>query len=90
MVEQRYRAVLEVLDGSPASEVAVRYGVSRQTVYAWKAKHEASGLDGRKEKSRRPRISPNRLPAEVEALACEMRRANPRWRSPSRLSLGGP
>jgi hypothetical protein len=37
LVEQRHRSVLEVLDGSPASEVAVRYGVSRQSVYAWKA-----------------------------------------------------
>ncbi len=57
----------------------MRYGVSRQTIYTWKAKHDAGGLDGLKEKSRRPRTSPNRLPAEVEALACEMRRANPRW-----------
>ena len=36
MVEQRYRAVLEVLDGASVSEVAVRYGVSRQTVYTRK------------------------------------------------------
>src|SRR5262249_13176062 len=41
LVEQRYRAVREVLDGSPAREVAVRYGVSRQSVYAWKAPHAA-------------------------------------------------
>src|ERR1700683_4089843 len=34
LVEQRYRAVLEVLDGSPVSEVAIRYGVSRQSVYS--------------------------------------------------------
>ena len=42
LVEQRYRAVLEVLDGSPVSEVAVRYGVSRQSVYSWKARHAAA------------------------------------------------
>jgi len=47
MVERRYRAVLEVLDGSPVSEVAVRYGVSRQSVYAWKARHAAAGIDGK-------------------------------------------
>ncbi|WP_329314371.1 IS481 family transposase [Streptomyces sp. NBC_01262] len=79
LVEQRYRAVLEVLDGSPVSEVAVRYGVSRQTVYTWKSKHETEGLEGLREKSRRPRASPTRLPSEIEALVCEMRRANPRW-----------
>lgn len=79
MVEQRYRAVLEVLDGSPVSEVAVRYGVSRQAVYTWKAKHAAGGMDALREVSRRPRTSPTRLPADVEALICEMRRAHPRW-----------
>ncbi len=79
LAEQRYRAVLEVLDGSPVSEVAVRYGVSRQSVYAWKARHAAAGVDGLREASRRPRTSPSRLPAETEALICELRRAHPRW-----------
>jgi transposase InsO family protein len=79
LVEQRYRAVLEVLDGSPVSEVAVRYGVSRQSVYSWKARHAAAGIDGLRESSRRPRTSPSRLAAETEALVCELRRAHPRW-----------
>ena len=79
LVEQRYRAVLEVLDGSPVSEVAVRYGVSRQSVYSWKARHAAAGVDGLREATRRPRASPSRLAAETEALVCELRRAHPRW-----------
>jgi transposase len=79
LVEQRYRTVPEVLDGSPVSEVAVRCGVSRQSVYAWKARHAAAGIDGLREVSRRPRTSPSRLPAEAEALVCELRRAHPRW-----------
>jgi transposase InsO family protein len=79
LAEQRLRAVLEILDGSPASEVAVRYGVSRQSVYTWKARHAAGGIDGLREASRRPRTSPARLDAHVEALTCELRRAHPRW-----------
>jgi transposase InsO family protein len=79
LVEQRYRAVLEVLDGSPVSEVAIRYGVSRQSVYSWKARHAAAGVDGLREASRRPRTSPSRLAAATEALVCELRRAHPRW-----------
>jgi len=79
LVEQRYRAVLEVLDGSPVTEVAVRYGVSRQSIYVWKAKYLSGGLDALRPASRRPRTSPTRVSAEVEALACEMRRAHPRW-----------
>jgi transposase len=79
LVEQRCRAVLEVLGGSRVSEVALRYGVSRQAVYAWKAKHSANGMDGLREASRRPKSSPTRVPAEVEAVVCEMRRPHPRW-----------
>ena len=78
-VEHRYRAVMEVLDGSPVSEVAVRYGVSRQSVYAWRDRYAAGGIDGLRDGSRRPRTSPSRLPAETEALVCELRRAHPRW-----------
>ena len=70
---------MEVLDGSPVSEVAVRYGVSRQSVYSWRDRYAAGGIDGLRDASRRPRTSPSRLPAEVEALVCELRRAHPRW-----------
>jgi transposase len=61
LVEQRYRAVLEVLDGSPVGEVAVRYGVSRQSVHAWKGKYMVGGIEALREVSRRPRTSPTRV-----------------------------
>ncbi|MFD9442358.1 helix-turn-helix domain-containing protein [Streptomyces sp. NPDC060001] len=48
-------------DGSPVSEVAVRYGVSRQTIYTWKSKYDSGGLEGLREESRRPRSSPTRI-----------------------------
>jgi transposase InsO family protein len=70
---------MEVLDGSPVSEVAVRYGVSRQSLYMWRDRYAAGGIDGLRDASRRPRTSPSRLPADIEALVCEMRRAHPRW-----------
>jgi transposase-like protein len=35
LVEQRYRAVLEVFDGVSVTEVARRNGVVRQTVHDW-------------------------------------------------------
>ena len=66
LVEQRYRAVLEVLDGSPVGEVAVRYGVSRQSVHAWKGKCMTGGIEALREASRRPRTSPTRVQAAVE------------------------
>jgi len=42
LVEQRYRAVLEVLevlDGSPVSEMSGPVRVPRQSLYSWKARY---------------------------------------------------
>lgn len=79
LVEHRYRAVQEVLSGQPVTEVAARFGTSRQSVYVWKRRYAAEGLAGLREASRRPHTSPARLAAEAEARICEMRRAHPRW-----------
>ena len=47
LVEQRYQAVLEVLnDGATVTDVARRYGVARQTVHEWLRKYAAEGLGG--------------------------------------------
>lgn len=35
VVEQRYHAVMEVAVGVPVTQVAARYGVSRQSVHSW-------------------------------------------------------
>src|SRR5215471_5109527 len=84
VVEQRYRAVVEVLSGAPVIEVAERYGVARQTVHRWVARYRAEGLDGLADRSHAPRQHPWRIGAEVEALICELRRAHLRW-GPRRL-----
>ncbi|KAA0923125.1 MULTISPECIES: IS481 family transposase [Rhodococcus] len=74
-----FRAITEVNDGSPVSDVAERFGVSRQTVTAWRKRYENSGIDGLVDSSRRPHASPNRIQPDIEALICEMRRHHRRW-----------
>jgi hypothetical protein len=44
VMEQRYRAVLEVEAGCPVTEVAARHGVSRQSVHAWVRRYRAGGI----------------------------------------------
>jgi transposase InsO family protein len=85
VVEQRYRAVLEVEAGCPVIEVAERYGVSRQTLHAWMRRYRQDGLGGLADRSHRPVSCPHQTAAEVEALVCELRRAHPRW-GPARLA----
>ncbi|ORI13649.1 IS481 family transposase [Rhodococcus sp. 1168] len=75
----RFRAITEVHNGSSVSDVAERFGVTRQTITAWRKRYESSGLDGLVDSSRRPHSSPLRIHADVEALICEMRRHHRRW-----------
>jgi transposase InsO family protein len=84
VVEQRYDAVREVLDGRGVTEVAARYGVSRQSVYTWVGRYRAGGLAGLQDRTHRPNHSPDKTSAEVEAAVCELRRTHPGW-GPQRL-----
>jgi transposase len=63
VIEQRYRAVMAVLDGASPTEVAAEVGVSRQSVHAWLVRDRESGLAGLADRPSRPRSSPNRASA---------------------------
>ena len=63
VMEQRYHAVMEVISGAPVTEVARRYGVSRQAVHLWLGKYQQEGLAGLADHSHRPRFQPRQLDA---------------------------
>jgi transposase InsO family protein len=84
VMEQRYHAVMEVISGAPVTEVARRYGVSRQAVHGWRGRYERDGLTGLADHSHRPAHQPRQLDAGIEALVCQLRGAHPRW-GPRRL-----
>ena len=86
VAEQRYRAVLEVLDeGATVTDVARRYGVARQTVHGWLRRYaNDGGLAGLVDRSSRPQACPHQMSAVVEARVLGLRRAHPGW-GPSRI-----
>src|SRR5919201_6000589 len=45
VTEQRFRAVSEVQAGSPVTEVADRFGVSRRAAHQWLRWYAAEGLE---------------------------------------------
>jgi transposase-like protein len=65
---QRYRAVWEVLEGASVTEVARRFGVSRQSVHSWLTRYAAGGgLGGLGDRSSRPHGCPHQMsPIAVE------------------------
>jgi len=79
-MEQRYQAVMEVLGAHvPVTEVAERYGVSRQAVHRWIRHYRSGGIEALLDQPKTPRSSPLRLDPVVEAAICEMRRNHRRW-----------
>jgi transposase InsO family protein len=79
MVEQRYDAVREVLDGATVTDVATRYGVDRRTLHRWLVRYASEGLAALADRSSRPDRCPHQIPPEVEARIVELRRAHPGW-----------
>ena len=80
VAEQRYKAVQAVLaEGQTVTQVARDVGVSRQTIHGWLAKYEGDGLEGLGNRSRRPAHCPHQMPAAVEVMVLEMRRAHHYW-----------
>ncbi|MGA8295789.1 MAG: IS481 family transposase [Acidimicrobiales bacterium] len=80
LVEQRYQAVLAVLnEGASVTEVAARCGVTRQSVHRWLRHYAARGLAGLVDQSSVPGSCPHQMAAATEAMILELRRAHPGW-----------
>src|SRR6266542_4944702 len=79
VVEQRYLAVREVLDGARVTDVATRYGIDRRTVHRWLVRYANEGLGALADRSCRPDRCPHQIAPEVEARIIGLRRAHSGW-----------
>ncbi|HUP21321.1 MAG TPA: IS481 family transposase [Thermoanaerobaculia bacterium] len=61
------------------SELCRLYGISRKTGYKWATRYGQQGLDGLKDRSRRPTSCPHRTDERCEAELVEERRKHPTW-----------
>ena len=80
LVELRYQAVLEVVNqGATVTDVAIRFGVTRQTVHRWLRRYASGGLAGLADGTAKPLSCPHQMSPVLEARIVELRRANPGW-----------
>ena len=78
---QQRRAMLDVVDRGEltVSEACRLYRCSRQTFYEYRRRRVLDGDAGLENRSSRPRRSPGRIDALLEARIVAMRRAHRRW-----------
>ena len=79
VVEQRYLAMREVLDGAKITDVATRYGVDRRTIHRWVVRYATEGLGALSDRSSKPDRCPHQMGPEIEAQIVAIRRSNPGW-----------
>lgn len=77
--------------GANIRELCRRFGISPKTAYKWLARYQESGVDGLRDRSRRPHSSPKRTSAECEARLLALRTQYPYWgaRKLAKLLLPG-
>jgi transposase-like protein len=64
VVEQRYLAVREALDGARITGVATRYGVDRRTIHRWLVRYATEGLGALGPQLPAGPVSPSDRPAD--------------------------
>ena len=81
LVEQRYIRPCSTCsnEGVAVTEVAARFGVTRQSVHRWLKRCAARGLAGLVDGSTVPGSCPHQMAPEVEAWIVEMRGEHPGW-----------
>jgi transposase InsO family protein len=79
-MEERIRFVLERgLRQETMSELCLRYGISRKTGYKWLGRFQEEGIEGLKDRPRRPESIPHKTASEIEELIVEERHRHPSW-----------
>jgi putative transposase len=78
-MDERLRLVGRLLDGESMTVVCREFGISRKTGYKIFDRYRDCGLEGLKDRSRRPIRQANRLPFQVERTILQIKREKPSW-----------
>jgi transposase InsO family protein len=71
--------MLALRDGANFAELCRRQGIQRRIGYKWLDRYRLAGEAGLRDRSRRPRGSPNRTEGRMEAAVLELRSQHPCW-----------
>lgn len=66
-------------EGANISRPCQRFQISRKAGYKWLARFRCDGDSGLGDQSRRPTVSPGRIPHDVEAEVLRLRQQHPAW-----------
>ena len=74
LMDERLKFVARLLDGERMTTVCKEFGISRKTGYKIFNRYKDVGLDGLKDRNRRPQRQANRMPFQVERSILQLKR----------------
>src|SRR5688572_12748535 len=81
-MDERLRFVARVMEGEKMAVVCRDFGISRKTGYKIFERYKDCGLEGLKDRSRRPYRQANQLPFQLESLILRFKQQRPSWGAP--------
>ena len=82
VMDERMKFIGRLLSGEKMSPLCREFGISRVTGHKIWNRYNEYGSGGIRNRSRAPRIHPNRIPHEVEQLIVRLKKEKPRWGAP--------
>ena len=79
VIDERMRFVIRHKDGETMAALCREFSISRNTGYKIFERYEQCGLEGLRDRVRRPFRYANQLPAQVEAAIVSAKREKPHW-----------
>ena len=73
-MDERLKFVARLLDGEKMSKLCREFGISRKTGYKIYDRYKEHGLDGLKDRSRRPYRQANKLPFQIEREVLKLKK----------------
>ncbi|MGQ0586080.1 MAG: IS481 family transposase, partial [Gammaproteobacteria bacterium] len=81
-MDERLRFVARVMEGEKVAVLCREFGISRKTGYKIYERYKECGLEGLKDRSRRPYRQANQLPFQIESLILGIKQQRPSWGAP--------
>ena len=79
VMEQKQEFIALLDKGLTMTELCLRFSISRKTGYKWKKRYLDEGVLGLRDRSRRPKESPNKTSQRIEELVVILRKNDPDW-----------
>lgn len=78
-MDERLKFVARLLEGEKMAALCREFGISRKTGYKIFNRYKAVGLEGLKDRNRRPQRQAKRMPFQVERTILQLKQAHPNW-----------